>query len=169
MQKFTHFPNVFSAFFHAVFRQVPCSVGKYPCVRTSGRFSVGKHVKHNSDQKHCTFDDILPGIADSHDGHSHVDDAEQECADDHAADGADAAVRRCAADEAGTDCVHLKGSTGVSVYGTDTRCAEHARESGEKSHVRVGDEVDLVGVDAGELGRFLVAADRVEVAAERCL
>ena len=96
---------------------------------------VGNYVKDNCNQEHTTLYYILPGIADTHDGHTHVDNTKKKCTNDNTRNGATSAVRRCAADETGTDGIHLKGSTSGTVYRTDTCQAEESAETGQKTHV----------------------------------
>ena len=46
--------------------------------RSFAALAVGNHVEDNRHQKHAAFYHILPGIADPHNGHTHVDDAQKE-------------------------------------------------------------------------------------------
>jgi hypothetical protein len=38
--------------------------------------TVGYNVENNCDQQNAAFYYVLPGVADTHDGHTHVDDTQ---------------------------------------------------------------------------------------------
>ena len=77
-----------------------------------------------------------------------------------------AAVSGRAADEAGADGVHLEaGTIGVPLTEPYGRMVSTPARPARKAMVGIGHEIDLLGVDAGELGGLLVAAHGIEMTA----
>lgn len=127
---------------------------------------VGHHVEDDGDQQHSALDHILPVVVQAVDGHALVDDAQQNGADHDAGNRTGSAVGGGAADEAGADGVHLIRHTGIAVDGTNPGGDQQTRQACQYGHGAVSGEVDLPGIDTGELGGLLVAAHGVEVTAK---
>ncbi len=100
-----------------------------------------------------------------------LQDVGQQAEDQHAAEGAGqaaaAAHQAGAADDDGGDGVEFQPGAGVRLALAVLRHIEHRRDAGEQAGDRVGDDLHAAGVDAGQPRRLLVAADRVDIAAER--
>ena len=72
-----------------------------------------------------------------------------------------------AADDDRGDRVELQPGAGVRLSLPVLRDVEDGRDAGEQAGNGVGDDLHLAGLDAGQPRGLLVAADGVDVAAER--
>ena len=67
-----------------------------------------------------------------------------------------AAICGCATDEAGKNRVHLVAVTIGGLVGSHTSDGHDTSQSRQEAHVGVGEEVDLSGVNTGQLGAVSV-------------
>ena len=123
-------------------------------------------VERDGDQEHEALDDLGEVGADAEELQAVVQHGHHQAADDRADHGADAAGDRGAADEDGRDGVQFPADAVERARGGGAADEDHAGEAGQEGHVHHDQEVDLLGLDAGELGGVPVAADRVDVAAD---
>ena len=56
-----------------------------------GIVALGHNVEDNGSQQNQALNDLLVVLVDTHDGHTQVDNAHQNCTDDNTGNGADAA------------------------------------------------------------------------------
>ena len=95
-----------------------------------------------------------------------VQHGHHQATDDGADHGAHAAGHRCAADEDGRDGVQFPADAVERAGGGGTADEDHAGQAGQDGHVHHDQEVDLLGLHAGELCGVAVAAHGVDVAAK---
>ena len=104
-------------------------------------------------------------LVNTHEGHTSVEYAQEECAHDNARYGTDTTVSGGATDVTSADGVHLVAVTIGGLSGTHAGDGNQSDQTAEQTHVGVGKEVDVVGVDTRKLGCLLVATHGVEMTA----
>ena len=123
-------------------------------------------VEEHGGQQHQALDHLLVVDADAQDRHAVVHHAHDEGADHRAHDLADAARGRGAADEAGRDHVELEAEAGLRRRRVEARGEDQAGKRRQHAHVDEGAEGQALGLDARQLRRLLVAAQRIDAPAD---
>ena len=98
--------------------------------------------------------------------HARLERLDDQRADQRAVDRADAAGERGAADDRSGDHIKLVELSEHVGGRVEPRRIDAGGDPRQRAHQRKDENRDLLGVDAGELGGFRVAAGGVDIAAE---
>ena len=127
-------------------------------------FPLRHEVEGDGGQDDEALDRLLPVGGNAHHGHTVIEDANDEAADQRAADRTGAAGDGRAADEAGRDGIKLKVDTGLGCCRVEAGSVDQRGHSAHEAHVGIGQEEVQPVLDAGEHGRLAVTADGVQAA-----
>ena len=124
-------------------------------------------VKTHRTQQHQALDNLLVVDPDAEDRHAIVHHAHDQRADHRAGDPPDTAIGRGSANKASRNDVELEAGPGLRRCGVEPRREHETSERGQHAHIDEGEEGQPLGLDTGELGRLLIAADRIDLPANR--
>ena len=126
-------------------------------------------IEHDGQNDDQASDDLFPKFLNSEEHEAIGEDAHDECADDRSPDRATSAGQRSTAEHDSGDRVQLIAFSSGGVRSNQLGGGDQAGHRGAHAAEHVNRHFDSIHVDAGKLGRALVASDSIDLAPKRCL